>query len=205
MPVKNNNLDFLQNNSKSKDAIYRYFAPKMYGICLRFAGNEMEAQDILHDGFIKVFSKLDDFRNDGSFEGWIRRTMINTAINFYRKKTRETIFSNIDDKEVAEKESWGIMNRLSKEELLNLIQELPIGYRTVFNLNVLEGYTHKEIGLMMNISDNTSKSQLTRARSILQRKVLAMVKEKVKVPFADFRVIKNDDEVTDFIELLEAV
>jgi len=82
MSATNNNQVFLQNNSKSKDAIYRYFAPKMYGICLRFAGNEMEAQDILHDGFIKVFSKLDDFRNDGSFEGWIRRTMINTAINF---------------------------------------------------------------------------------------------------------------------------
>jgi len=202
--VKSNNLDFLQNNMKSKDAIYRYFAPKMYGICLRFAGNEMEAQDILHDGFIKVFSKLQDFRNDGSFEGWIRRTMINTAINFYRKKSRETIFYNIDDKEIAEKDNFGIVNRLSKEELLNLIQELPVGYRTVFNLNVLEGYTHKEIGLMMNISDNTSKSQLTRARSILQRKVLAMVKEKVKVPFADFKVIRNH-EVTDFVELLEAV
>jgi len=202
--VKNNNLDFLQNNMKSKDAIYRYFAPKMYGICLRFAGNEMEAQDILHDGFIKVFSKLQDFRNDGSFEGWIRRTMINTAINFYRKKSRETIFSNIDAKEIAEKDNFGIVNRLSKEELLNLIQELPVGYRTVFNLNVLEGYTHKEIGMMMNISDNTSKSQLTRARSILQRKVLAMVKEKVKVPFADFKVIRND-EITDFVELLEAV
>lgn len=204
MSPSNNNLEFFQNNMKSKDAIYRYFAPKMYGICLRFAGNEMEAQDILHDGFIKVFSKLDDFRNDGSFEGWIRRTMINTAINFYRKKTRETIFSNIDDKEVAEKDSLGIVNKLSREELLNLVQELPVGYRTVFNLNVMEGYTHKEIGQMMNISDNTSKSQLTRARSLLRRKVLAIIKEKVKVPFADFKVIRNN-EMTDFIELLEAV
>jgi len=202
--MEGNNKDFFQGNAKSKDAIYRYFAPKMYGICLRFAGNEMEAQDILHDGFIKVFSKLQDFRNDGSFEGWVRRTMINTAINFYRKKSRETIFSSIDDKEIREKDNFGIVNRLSKEELLNLIQELPVGYRTVFNLNVMEGYTHKEIGLMMNISDNTSKSQLTRARSILQRKVLTMVREKAKVPFADFKIIRNN-ETRSFVDLLEAV
>jgi RNA polymerase sigma-70 factor (ECF subfamily) len=187
------NIDmYLHNNAKSKDLIYRHFAPKMYGICLRFAGNEMEADDILQEGFIKVLTKIKDFRNEGSFEGWIRRTIINTAINYYRKNLRYSKFQDIDDCEINITTDETIFDKLSKEELVNLIQDLPNGYRTVFNLNVIEGYTHKEIGQMLNISDNTSKSQLTRARSILQKKVIAMMKKKVKVPFEEMRLIKND-------------
>jgi RNA polymerase sigma factor (sigma-70 family) len=183
---------YLRNDVKSKELIYRHFAPKMYGICLRFAGNEMEADDILQEGFIKVMTKINDFRNEGSFEGWIRRTIINTAINYYRKNLKYSKFMDIDDCEVNNTSDETIFDKLSKEELINLIHELPNGYRTVFNLNVIEGYTHKEIGQMLNISDNTSKSQLTRARSILQKKVIALMKKKVKVPFEDMRLIKND-------------
>jgi RNA polymerase sigma-70 factor (ECF subfamily) len=183
---------YLRNDVKSKELIYRHFAPKMYGICLRFAGNEMEADDILQEGFIKVMTKINDFRNEGSFEGWIRRTIINTAINYYRKNLKYSKFMDIDDCEVNNTSDETIFDKLSKEELINLIHELPNGYRTVFNLNVIEGYTHKEIGQMLNISDNTSKSQLTRARSILQKKVTSLMKKKVKVPFEDMRLIKND-------------
>jgi RNA polymerase sigma-70 factor (ECF subfamily) len=191
--VEINNQIYFQNNAKSQDLIYRHFAPKMYGICLRFAGNEMEADDILQEGFIKVLTKLKDFRNEGSFEGWIRRTIINTAINYYRRNIRYSKFQDIDECEVPEVGEESIVDKLSKEELIKLVQELPNGYRTVFNLNVIEGYTHKEIGLMLNISDNTSKSQLTRARSILQKKINALRQKKIKVPFEEMRLLKKDN------------
>ena len=195
---------FLKNDAKSHELLYKHFAPRMYGICLRYAGNAMEADDILQDAFIKIFIKLKNFRNEGSLEGWIRRTVINTAINFYRKNLKNSQFTDIDTLEIPEVKIEDIFDKLSKEDLINTIQDLPKGYRTVFNLNIIEGYTHKEIGKMLNISDNTSKSQLTRARSILQRKVIAMMKEKVKVPFNDFKVIKNESANYSY-ELLEAV
>ena len=206
--VEINTEILLRNNSTSHELLYKLFAPKMYGICLRFAGNQMEADDILQEGFIKVFTQLKKFRNEGSLEGWIRRTYINKAINYYRKNLKISKFHNIDDIEVAITNEENIYDTLSKEELINLINELPNGYRTVFNLNVIEGYTHKEIGKMLNISDNTSKSQLTRARSILQKKVIAMMKQKVKAPFENLKVVKSqNDEKKEKIypQYLEAV
>lgn len=196
--------DNLVINAKTQELIYRKFAPKMYGICLRFAGNKMEADDILQEAFIKIFTKLKDFRNEGSIEGWIRRTIINTAINFYRRNLRNNRIQDIDGIDIEEPCVNGIVDKLSYEELLRLIQELPNGYRTVFNLNVMEGYTHREIAEMLNISDNTSKSQLTRARSILQKKVEALVREKVKVPFEGFKVYRNEGSYFEQ-ELLQAV
>jgi RNA polymerase sigma-70 factor (ECF subfamily) len=199
------NIDnLLSGDAKSQDMLYKYFAPKMYGICLRFAGNQMEADDILQEGFIKVFTKLKFFRNEGSLEGWIRRTIINTAINSYRKNQRQGYLGNIEDYEVADARTESIYDKISREELLNLVQSLPKGYRTVFNLNVIEGYTHKEIGQMMNISDNTSKTQLLRAKKILKEKVELMMVEKVKVPFSDFKVLRNDQSQIS-CELLQAV
>ncbi len=183
---------FLKSDKRSQDLLYKYFAPKMYGICLRFSGNAMEADDILQEGFIKVFTKLKDFRNEGSLEGWIRRTIINTAINSYRKNLKYSKFNDIEGVEIPELNEENVYDKLSKEELVDLIRELPNGYRTVFNLNVIEGYTHREIGEMLKISDNTSKSQLTRARNILKKKIALRMKEKIKVPFSNFRIVKND-------------
>lgn len=197
---------YLQNDTKSKDLLYRHFAPKMYGICLRFAGNQMEADDILQEGFIKIFTKIKDFRNEGSLEGWIRRTFINTAINYYRRNLKYARMSNLDDMEVTDSRDADIYSRISREELLELIQELPVGYRTVFNLNVIEGYTHKEIGAMLNISDNTSKSQLTRARTVLQRKVKSLLSEKIKVPYENLTVIRGDNKtLNNEVKYLQAV
>jgi len=185
--------DNLATDLYSQELIYRQFAPKMYGICLRFAGNKMEADDILQEGFIKILTKLKDFRNEGSFEGWIRKTIVNTAINYYRKNLKYSKFQNIDEFEVpVSNYEENIFDKISREELIDLVHQLPNGYRTIFNLNVIEGYTHKEIGEMLNISDNTSKSQLTRARSILQKKVLVLMKKKIKAPFREMKVIKND-------------
>ncbi|MBN1340020.1 MAG: sigma-70 family RNA polymerase sigma factor [Bacteroidales bacterium] len=181
----------INNTVKNRELIYRHFSPKMYPICLRFARNKMEADDILQESFIRIFRKLDDFRNEGSFEGWVRKTFVNTAINYFKKNKR--INNHYELSEINEPESVceNAFDILSQEELLDLIQNLPAGYRTVFNLNVIEGYTHKEIGEMLNISDNTSKSQLARAKQVLREKIHLMVREKVKVPFGDLKLIRN--------------
>ena len=166
----------LDNNSKAQEELYKHFAPKMFGICLRYAKNQMEAEDVLQEGFIKVFRYLKDYRSEGSLEGWIRRTMVNTAINFYKKKTKYQKEISLDQTEPISNEEESAIDKLSAKELLDMIRELPDGYRMVFNLNVIEGYTHKEIGVMLNISENTSKSQLSRARGVLQEKLKNKVK-----------------------------
>lgn len=184
----------IANSRKNRELIYRHFASKMYPICLRFAGNRMEADDILQEGFIRIFRKLDDFRNEGSFEGWIRKTFVNTAINYFNKNKRISNYYELSEVSEPAEKSENAYDILSKEELLRLIHNLPTGYRTVFNLNVIEGYTHKEIGEMLNISDNTSKSQLARAKQVLREKINLMVREKVKVPFDDLKLIKNESK-----------
>lgn len=161
----------LKKDPKAQEAMYRHFAPKMYGLCLRFARNSMEAEDILQEGFIKVFTYLKDYRFEGSLEGWIRRTFVNTAINFYRRKAKELVEISIDQSEISLASDSTIIETMSMKELLSLIQSLPEGYRLVFNLNVIEGYTHKEIANLLGISENTSKSQLSRARNALQLKI----------------------------------
>ena len=131
----------------------------------------MEAQDIMQEGFIRVFTNLKSFRGDGSLEGWVRRTIVNTAINIYNKNLNFSRYLDIDQIEGAEIVEEDIIGNISEKELLKVIQELPEGYRLVFNLYVIEGYNHKEIGKMLNISENTSKSQLSRARASLKIKI----------------------------------
>jgi RNA polymerase sigma factor (sigma-70 family) len=166
----------LNNDSRAQEELYQRFAPKMYGICLRYTKNQMEAEDILQEGFIRVFRHLKDYRNEGSLEGWIRRTIVNTAINFYKKRIKFQQDVSLDQTEPISNEEENALDKLSAMELLACIKELPDGYRMVFNLNVIEGYTHKEIGDMLNISENTSKSQLSRARSVLQGKLKKRIK-----------------------------
>jgi RNA polymerase sigma-70 factor (ECF subfamily) len=160
-----------ENDSKTQRVFYQQLAPKMYGICLRFALINEDADDILQDGFIRIFNHIKDFRGDGSLEGWVRRTIVNTAINYYKKKIKQGIKTDLEYVKSQIKEQNNIIERMSADELLVLINELPPGYRMVFNLNIIEGYTHKEIGHMLEISENTSKSQLSRARASLQKKI----------------------------------
>ena len=162
----------LRKEAKAQERFYKRFAPKMYGVCLRFAKNQMEADDILQEGFIKVFTNLKTYRGEGSLEGWIRRTIVNTAINLYKKNAKYTRDIEIEKAEVVQNNDEGALDKISVQELLMLIRDLPTGYRMVFNLNVIEGYTHKEISQLLDISENTSKSQLSRARQTLQKKVL---------------------------------
>lgn len=143
----------------------------MYGVCLRFARNTLEADDILQEGFIKVFTFLKDYRQDGSLEGWIRRTFVNTAINYYHSKENEWKETTIDKAVAIPSATEDILSQISAADLLDIIRELPEGYRMVFNLYVIEGYNHQEIGEMLHISENTSKSQLSRARMALQERL----------------------------------
>lgn len=157
----------LEGNRRMQEELYRRFSPRMYAVCLRYAGNAEEAEDILQEGFIKIFKKLDSFRGDGSFEGWIRRIFVNTAIEHFRRKK---YLQPVTEKEenTMEGKSLSALDGLAEKDILALVQELSPGYRTVFNLYVVEGYTHKEIGDILNISEGTSKSQLSRAKVILQ-------------------------------------
>lgn len=163
-----------ENDSKAQRVFYQQLAPKMYGICLRFALINEDADDILQDGFIRVFKHIKDFRGEGSLEGWVRRTIVNTAINYYKKKIKQGIKIDLEYVKGKVKETNNIVEKMAADEILKLISELPRGYRMVFNLNVIEGYTHKEIGKILEISENTSKSQLSRARASLQKKIFSI-------------------------------
>lgn len=154
----------------SQEALYRYFSPKMFSICLRYANDYHSAEDILQEGFIKVFNNIDRFRGDGSFEGWIKRIFINTAIEYYRKSINHSGHSELTTLNVKSINEKALQN-LATEDLMKLVQRLSPGYRAVFNLYVIEGYAHKEIAKMLKISEGTSKSQLARARVILQKMV----------------------------------
>ena len=155
---------------KSQEALYKRFAPAMYGICLQYASSEEDAQDIMQEGFVKVFRKLDQVKNPSAFPGWIRRVMINTALEKYRSQVH--LLRIEDVKEEAEKETDdGIFENLTCQELVILIQSLTPQYRMVFNLYGIEGYSHQEISEELGISVGTSKSNLSRARAILQEKI----------------------------------
>ena len=150
--------------------LYDRFSPKMYGVCLQYSKNMEEAKDILQEGFIKVFRKLKQFRGQGSFEGWIRRIFINTALEKFRSQNRLVIMEEdieIPTADLADE----IVSELSAHELLKMIQELSPQYRMVFNLYAIEGYSHIEISKMLKITEGTSKSNLSRARAILQDRV----------------------------------
>jgi RNA polymerase sigma factor (sigma-70 family) len=160
----------LKGDRRSQELLYKMFSTRMFGLCLQYADNQDDAADILQEGFIKVFRKLEQFRGKGSFEGWIRRIMINTAFERYRSQVR--LFAVTDN--TVKKDDMvheEVIERLSASDLIRLVQDLPPRYRMVFNLYAIEGYSHKEIGEMMGITVGTSKSNLSRARDILQQKV----------------------------------
>ena len=157
----------LNGDRRMQEELYRRFSPRMYAVCLRYAGNAEEAEDILQEGFIKVFKKLDSFRGDGSFEGWIRRIFVNTAIEHFRRK-RYLMPVTEKEENTIEGKYTSVLDELSAKDIMALIRELSPGYRTVFNMYVVEGYTHKEIADILGISEGTSKSQLSRAKVILQ-------------------------------------
>ncbi len=154
----------------AQEALYTHFSQTMFGICLRYASDYHSAEDILQEGFVKVFKNLDRFRGEGSFEGWLKRIFVNTSIEFYRKAVTKRKVVELDSVYDQGTESLALDN-LATKDLLRIIQQLPTGYRTVFNLYGIEGYTHKEIAKMLDISEGTSKSQLARARESIKKMI----------------------------------
>jgi len=166
----------------AQEHLYRHYAPTMLGICLRYTKSYDEASDVMQEGFIKVFANIKRFRQEGSFEGWIKRIMVNTALNHYHKAQKMNNHRNIDDvreTEIIEEDLPTPKTRFSQKQMLDAIQELPEGYRTVFNLYVFEKYKHKQIAEILDISVNTSKSQLSKARVYLQKVLARMEREQI--------------------------
>jgi len=156
---------------KAQELLYKQFASKMLGVCMRYGTDKMEAEDMLQNGFIRVFQKINDYREEGSFEGWVRRIMVYSSIEYYRKhhKMMQMVDMEFSDNEPSVNPA--VLASMDAKDLLALIQQLSPGYRMVFNLYAIEGYSHKEIAGIMGISEGASKSQLSRARSILKKKI----------------------------------
>ena len=157
-----------KNDRKAQKEIYQLFAGKLFSICLKYSKNKQEAQDNFQDGFITIFDKIGQFKFKGSFEGWLKRVMVNTILLKYRNRNVLNIVTEeIPDEVIVDIDD----DEVSLDFLLNLIQELPDRYRMVFNLYVLDGFSHKEISKMLHIAEGTSKSNLARARAILKQKI----------------------------------
>lgn len=158
----------IKQNKVDQHKLYTMFSAKMYGVCLRYSSSIHDAQDILQEGFIKVFDNLHTFKWQGSLEGWMKKIMIHSAIEKYRLRV-----NHVNTEELWNSSGFFFENegpsKVALEELLNMIQELPDQYRMVFNLSVIEGYNHKEIGQQLGILESTSRSNLARARQILQQ------------------------------------
>jgi RNA polymerase sigma factor (sigma-70 family) len=171
----------VRGEKRSQDVLYRKFASLLYGICLRYAKNKMEAEDVLQEVYVKIYNNISSYHHDGSFEGWLRRIAVNTSITYYRKNLKHAFQEDIDD--VVQHKNDPVQFddlEFTQEELMNCIGKLPTGYKTVFNLYVIEGFMHKEIADMLNIDVNTSKSQLSRAKSHLQKELAEISKIKMQ-------------------------
>ncbi|MGQ8335939.1 RNA polymerase sigma factor [Sunxiuqinia sp. A32] len=162
--------DCAAGKSKAQARIYELFAPKMFGVCLRYSRDQTEAEDNLQEGFLKIFEKIGTFRHEGSFEGWVRRIMVNVSLEKFRK---QHLLHPVEDVAIYEEVRFSndVIAELSAKDLMKVIQELPPRYRMVFNLYVFDGLNHKEIADEMKITEGTSKSNLARARVILKKRI----------------------------------
>ena len=156
----------IEGDRKSQKELYLMYSPKMYALCLRYAKSQMDAEDILQDGFIKLFNNIHRFRGEGSFDGWIRRIFVNTAIEHIRKKNTNT---NVGDAmEFIEDRHKSPLDTLYEKDLIKSTSTLSDGYRTVFTMYAVDGYSHKEIAKELGITESTSKSQFSRAKALLR-------------------------------------
>ena len=166
-----------QGDRKAQESVYNLLAGKMFAVCLRYSANREDARDMLHDGFVTVFTKIGQFQYGGSFEGWVRRIFVNIAMERYRNDARLSIVDGVDENsmnyavhEVEDVDEWGAY-QLTETELLAMVNELPPKYKVVFNLYVVDGLSHRDIAVKLGISESASRSNLLRARAILQKKV----------------------------------
>jgi RNA polymerase sigma factor (sigma-70 family) len=161
-----------RNERKAQKALYERYASILLGVCIRYSGRRDEAEDILQDGLIKVYFNIKEFAGKGSFINWMKKIMVNTAITHYHRNLKHQYHQDIED--IREKDIDGVSlntSEFTREELFNVIKDLPHGYRLIFNLYAIEGYKHKEIAEMLEIDVNTSKSQYSRAKALIRRKL----------------------------------
>jgi RNA polymerase sigma-70 factor (ECF subfamily) len=161
----------IKGDARAQRALFEKFAPKMLGVCMRYAKNTDQAEDVLQDGFVKVFTKLSNYSGNGSLEGWIRRIIVNTALDEIRRNVKFQNNVNVDDVDYKLEINSHILEGLAAQDLMKIINDLPDGYRVVFNMFAIEGFSHKDIAMQLNISENTSKSQYSRARAYLKVKL----------------------------------
>jgi RNA polymerase sigma-70 factor (ECF subfamily) len=178
----------LRRDRTAQQHLFDLYSSKMYGLCFRYVRHTMEAEDVLVTAFTKIFDRIEQFKGDGSFEGWIRRIMVNEALTFLRKSRTMYLETDLDQAD-REPDYDNLSDHLEADDLLKMIQEMPAGYRLVFNMYAIDGYSHKEIAEQLGISENTSKSQLSRARVYLQ-KMLA------ENDWHSNRKISNDESAT---------
>jgi RNA polymerase sigma factor (sigma-70 family) len=164
----------IDGNRQMQELLYKKFSSKMYGVCLRYSRNADDANDLLQEGFIKVFKNLLKFRGDGSFEGWMRRIFVNTSIEHFRKKVKLYNVTEVQENTIEDTD-LNILDTLAEKDLIILVNELSPGYKTVFNMHVIEGYSHKEIADILGITEGTSKSQLARAKGVLKKSLEKMI------------------------------
>lgn len=157
-----------KGDAKAQEALYHRFKAKLFGVCLRYADSYQEAEDFLQDGFIQIYKDLYQYKPFGSLEGWLRRVVVNVALQHIRKKKKWQKTGDLNELEYKMESGQDIIADLSAKNLVKIIQSLPDGYRAVFNMYVIEGYSHQEIGEKLGISSGTSKSQLSRAKAFLR-------------------------------------
>ncbi len=166
----------VKGKSWAQKSLYEKYSPLMLGVCIRYLKDRDDADDVLVQGFMKVFNNISKFRKEGSFEGWIRRIMVNECLTFIRKN--RSMYLETDIEKAENDPDYSVLDsQLEADDLIRMIQELPVGYRTVFNLYAIEGYSHAEIAEQLGINVNTSKSQLSRARTFLQKQLLEAEKK----------------------------
>jgi RNA polymerase sigma-70 factor (ECF subfamily) len=159
----------IRKEPKAQEYLYKTFSGRMLGICSRYTDTIEEAEDIMQDAFIKIFNKIDGFKGNGSLEGWMKRIMVNTALDAFRKNKNFRHNIDIETIEYTSETHQHVLESMGAKDLLKLIKTMPRGFRTIFNLYAIEGYAHKEIADMLEISESTSKSQYSRARTYLQK------------------------------------
>ncbi len=161
----------IKGNRAAQKTLYDHLAPRMFPLCMRYVGDKVQAEDLLQEGFITLFSQLEKFKAEGSFEGWARKIFVTTALMYLRKKDALKMSEELETIRCMETDFTSQSQDIQYKELMALVMSLPPGFRTVFNLNLIEGYSHKEIGKMLGISEVTSRTQLSRARIWLQEKI----------------------------------
>lgn len=176
----------LKNNAAAQEALYNRFSPRMLGVCYRFAKNREDAEDMLQEGFIKVFTQIHQYRNEGALEGWIRRIIVHTCINNLKKNKKFADSLDIIHAKSIHINEELIPSIMQAKQVVECIRMLPIGYRTVLNLYAVEGYPHKDIAAMLDIEESTSRSQYTRAKAMLEeilikKKIIQKPKERISL------------------------